>query len=205
MCREASGSERSSLHSSLSCRGDKHITRSELQLWGTDPDAFLTYSDREQMGRYSLGQQHQCWSPPDPHALNDNFYLVKVLLICPGASGSATQETEPHLPRFPSEESTDFNSIDGIVRRSTNNWQNIIQMFEKITNFDALSWYSIQTAVTENTHEFLWFIQHITTSCLERLDAVLTINKVKQTSLYMFSITANNDVYYFHYLTALRP
>lgn len=114
MCREASGSERSSLHSSLSCRGDKHITRSELQLWGTDPDALLTYSDREQMGRYLLGQKHQRCSPPDPHALNGNFYLVKVLLICPGTSGSATQETDPHLPRFQTGKSTDFNPIDVI-------------------------------------------------------------------------------------------
>jgi len=66
------------------------MTRSELKLWGTAPDALLTCSDREQMGRYLLGQNRQLCSPPDPHALNDNFYLVKVLLVCPGSSGFLT-------------------------------------------------------------------------------------------------------------------
>lgn len=57
----------------------------------------------------------------------------------------------------------------------------------------------------ENAHELLGFTQHIITSWLVKLDAVLTTSKVNQTLLYIFTRTANNDAYYIGYLTALRP
>jgi hypothetical protein len=66
MCRAASGSKYSSFQHSWSCRGDDHMTRPELRLWGSNPDALLTYSDREQMDSYLLGQKMPASLPSRP-------------------------------------------------------------------------------------------------------------------------------------------
>lgn len=50
----------------LSCRGDNHMTSLELRLRGSNPDALLTYSDREQMGSYLQGQKMPTPLPSRP-------------------------------------------------------------------------------------------------------------------------------------------
>lgn len=52
-------------------------TRNNLEprLGGSNPDALLTYSDREQMGSYLQGQKMPTPLPPDLRALTDHFIL----------------------------------------------------------------------------------------------------------------------------------
>ena len=89
MCRAASGSKRSSLHHSWSCRGDNHMTSLEPRLGGSNPDALLTYSDREQMGSYLQGQKMPTPLPSRPVCPHWSFSSCKVILICPGTTSSS--------------------------------------------------------------------------------------------------------------------
>lgn len=89
MCRAASGSKCSSLHHSWSCRGDNHMTSLEPRLRGSNPDALLTYSDREQMGSYLQGQKMPTLLSSRPACPYWSFSSCKVILICPGTTSSS--------------------------------------------------------------------------------------------------------------------
>lgn len=52
------------------------MTCPELRLWGSNPDALLTYSDREQMGSYLLSQKMPAPLPSRPYMPSLIIFIV---------------------------------------------------------------------------------------------------------------------------------
>lgn len=203
MCRAASGSD-AAVCTVLELSWRRAHDPSEPQLWGTDPDALLTCSDREQMGRYLPGQKSQLCSPPDPHALNDHFRLVKCFSFAREPQAFSPQKqnwiAKISAVRLHRHQSHLCNSYKAALT--------IDKTLSKY--FGNHSYWCFILAFNSNcihrkTRTFLWFTPCVIPHWLVRPDAVLIINKVKQTLLYIFQRVANNDVYYYGDLTSLRP